>query len=92
LIFANFFIKSLGEKMSEQSRPFDILNGALNKNVLIRLKGGSELRGIMTAYDVHMNLVLQDAEQLENGESKRKLGTMLVRGDSVIFLSPAEEI
>jgi small nuclear ribonucleoprotein len=78
--------------MSEQSRPFDILNGALNKRVLIRLKGGSELRGIMTAYDVHMNLVLQDAEQLENGESKRKLGTMLVRGDSVIFLSPAEEI
>jgi len=75
--------------MGEQ-RPFDILNGALNKKVLIRLKGGSELRGIMTAYDVHMNLVLQDAEQLENGESKRKLGTMLVRGDSVIFLSPAE--
>lgn len=75
-----------------ESRPFDILNGALNKKVLIRLKGGYELRGIMTAYDVHMNLVLQDAEQLENGESKRKLGTMLVRGDSVIFLSPAEEL
>ena len=77
--------------MTEQ-RTFDILNGALNKKVLIRLKGGAELRGIMTAYDVHMNLVLQDAEQLENGESKRKLGTMLVRGDSVVFLSPAEEI
>ena len=75
-----------------ESRPFDILNGALNKKVLIRLNGGSELRGIMTAYDVHMNLVLQDAEQLENGESKRRLGTMLVRGDSVIFLSPASDL
>lgn len=72
-----------------ENRPFDILNGSLNKLVIIRLKGGTELRGKMTAYDVHMNLVLQGAEQLENGEVKRQLGTMLVRGDSVVFLSPA---
>jgi len=73
-----------------ENRPFDILNSSLNKAVIIKLKGGTELRGMMSAYDVHMNLVLQDAEQLENGEVKRKLGTMLVRGDSVVFLSPAE--
>lgn len=72
-----------------ENRPFDILNSSLHKHVIIRLKGGTELRGLMSAYDVHMNLVLQDAEQLENGEVKRKLGTMLVRGDSVVFLSPA---
>ncbi|MFH0817227.1 MAG: LSM domain-containing protein, partial [Candidatus Micrarchaeota archaeon] len=41
------------------------------------------------SYDVHMNLVLESAEQLENGESKRKLGTMLVRGDNVVFISPS---
>jgi len=72
-----------------ESRPFDVLNNSLNKPVIIRLKGGTELRGTMTAYDVHMNIVLQDAEQLENGEVKRKLGTMLVRGDSIVFFSPA---
>lgn len=71
-----------------ENRPFDVLDGALNKAVIIRLKGGTELRGVMSAYDVHMNIVLQDAEQLENGEIKRKLGTMLLRGDSIIFLSP----
>lgn len=74
--------------MSEK-RPFDILNGALNNNVFIRLKGGVEVRGKMASYDVHMNLVLENAEQLENGESKRKLGTMLVRGDNVVFISPS---
>ncbi|MFH1470864.1 MAG: LSM domain-containing protein [Candidatus Micrarchaeota archaeon] len=74
--------------MSEK-RPFDILNGALNNSVLIRLKGGVEVRGKMASYDVHMNLVLENAEQLENGESKRKLGTMLVRGDNVVFISPS---
>jgi len=74
-----------------ENRPFDILDNSLNKAVIIKLKGGIELRGVMTAYDIHMNIVLKDAEQLENGEIKRKLGTMLVRGDSIIFLSPAVE-
>lgn len=71
-----------------EKRPFDILNGALGNNVLIRLKGGIEVRGKMASYDVHMNLVLEEAEHLENGEVKRKLGTMLVRGDNVVFISP----
>jgi small nuclear ribonucleoprotein len=72
------------------NRPFDVLDSALNKAVIIRLKGGTELRGVMSAYDVHLNIVLQDAEQLENGEIKRKLGRMLIRGDSIIFLSPVD--
>lgn len=71
-----------------EKRPFDILNNALGNNVLIRLKGGVEVRGKMASYDVHMNLVLEETEQLENGEVKRKLGTMLVRGDNVVFISP----
>jgi len=72
-----------------EKRPFDVLNNALNNNVLIRLKGGMELRGTMASYDVHMNIVLENTEQLENGELKRKLGTVLLRGDSVVFISPA---
>jgi len=72
-----------------EKRPFDILNAALEKSVLIRLKGGLEVRGKMASYDVHMNLVLEGTEQLENGEVKRKLGTMLLRGDNVVFIAPS---
>ncbi|MEM3399950.1 MAG: LSM domain-containing protein [Candidatus Micrarchaeia archaeon] len=71
-----------------EKRPFDILNNALNGPVLIRLKGGIEVRGKMVSYDVHMNLVLEDAEELQEGQPKRKLGTMLVRGDNIVFISP----
>jgi len=71
-----------------EKRPFDVLNNALGNSVLIRLKGGVEVRGIMASYDVHMNIVLENAEHLENGEVKRKLGTMLVRGDNIVFISP----
>ena len=72
-----------------EKRPFDVLNGALNNNVLLRLKGGIEVRGKMVSYDVHMNLVLEGSEQLENGEVKRKIGTLLVRGDNLVFIAPA---
>jgi small nuclear ribonucleoprotein len=72
--------------MSEK-RPFDALNEALEKPVMVRLKGGMEMRGRISCYDVHMNVVLEDAEQLENGEMKRKLGTVFLRGDNVVFLS-----
>lgn len=72
-----------------EKRPFDVLNQALNNSVLVKLKGGVEIRGTMVSYDVHMNIVLENAEHLENGEVKRKLGTLLLRGDSVVFISPA---
>ena len=76
------------EQMAEK-RPFDILNNALNNNVLIKLKGEVEVRGTLSSFDIHMNIVLENAEELKNGEMKRKLGTVLLRGDTVVFISPA---
>lgn len=71
-----------------EKRPFDILNSGLNSSVLVRIKGGIEIRGTMASYDVHMNIVLENAEELDNGQVKRKIGTMLLRGDSIVFISP----
>ena len=72
-----------------ERRPFDVLNSALNNTVIIGMKGGTEFRGVMVAYDVHMNIVLEKAEQMVNGEVKRGMGTILLRGDSVIYISPS---
>ncbi len=72
-----------------EKRPFDILNAALNNNVVVGLKGGRDIRGLMVSYDVHMNIVLEKAEELEGGEVKRGMGTVLLRGDSVVYISPA---
>ncbi len=70
------------------NRPFDLLNDAIGKEVLVVLKGNSQVRGTLQAFDVHMNLVLENAEQLENGEAKTKYGKLMVRGDSVILINP----
>ncbi|WP_333787499.1 LSM domain-containing protein [Methanomethylovorans sp.] len=69
------------------NRPLDILNNALNTPVIVRLKGAREFRGNLQGYDVHMNLVLEEAEELKEGEA-RKLGTVIIRGDNVVYVSP----
>lgn len=70
------------------SRPLDILEKVLNSRVVVKLRGGRELRGILEAYDLHLNLVVVDAEEVEGEEPRRRLGTVIVRGDNVVFLSP----
>ena len=65
-----------------------LLKGSLNKQVLVKLKGGRELRGILKSFDQHLNLLLEDAEEVKEGRS-RKFEMVLIRGDNVILISPA---
>jgi small nuclear ribonucleoprotein len=69
-------------------RPLDALGNSLNSPVIIKLKGDREFRGVLKSFDLHMNLVLNDAEELEDGEVTRRLGTVLIRGDNIVYISP----
>ena len=69
-------------------RPLDILNECLETPVIVRLKGGRDFRGELQGYDVHLNLVLDKAEELKDGETIKKFGTIVVRGDNVVYISP----
>lgn len=73
----------------EQSRPLDALNRARNKKVILELKNGKQLIGTLNAFDIHINVVLDDAEERAEGETLRKMGTVFVRGDTIILISPA---
>jgi small nuclear ribonucleoprotein len=72
------------------NRPLDVLNKSLQTPVIVRLKGGREFRGILDGYDIHMNLVLINAEEITGGETVKKLGSVVVRGDTVVFVSPSQ--
>jgi len=69
-------------------KPLNVLASAVNKNVIVELKGKKEYRGVLDGYDQHMNLVLKNAEELVNGQLARKLSLTIVRGDNVIYISP----
>jgi len=78
------------EEKMEASRPLDALNSSRNKRVIVELKNGKQLVGKLIAFDIHINIVLEDTEERENGEMKRKLGKTFLRGDTIILISPAE--
>ncbi len=74
----------------EASRPLDALNQARNKRVIVELKNSKQIVGDLKAFDIHINVVLENAEEREAGEVKRKLGTVFIRGDTIIIISPAD--
>lgn len=74
----------------ETSRPLDALNNSRNKRVIVELKNKTQIIGVLKAFDIHINTVLDDAEERENGELKRKIGTVFIRGDTIILISPAQ--
>ena len=72
----------------ENSRPLDALNDARDKRVIVELKNGRQFLGNLKAFDIHINVVLEDAEERENNELKRKLGVVFIRGDTITLISP----
>lgn len=69
-------------------RPFDLLNDSIGKEVLVMLKDDVQFRGTLKAFDVHMNIVLEGAQELRDGELKTKFGKLILRGDNVLYISP----
>lgn len=72
----------------ESSRPLDALNEARNKRVIIDCKNGRQYMGKLRAFDIHINTVLDEAEEHVDGAMKRKLGKVFIRGDTIITISP----
>ena len=73
----------------ESERPLDALNAARGKRVIVELKNQRQYIGNLKAFDIHINTVLEDAEEHIDGALKRKLGKVFIRGDTIILISQA---
>jgi len=71
----------------ELERPLDALNIARGKRVIVELKNQKQIIGNLRAFDIHINVVLDNAEEHAEGQLKRKLGNVFVRGDTIILIS-----
>jgi len=70
-------------------RPLDLLNVSKGKEVLVSLKGDKQFVGTLLAFDIHINVVLDNAKEVHEGEVKKSIGLTFLRGDTIIFISPA---
>jgi U6 snRNA-associated Sm-like protein LSm3 len=81
--------------------PLDLVRLSLDERVYVKCRGERELRGVLHAYDQHMNMVLGDVEETivttevdeETQEeivktAKRTTDFIFVRGDIIILISP----
>ncbi len=74
-----------------QQRPLDVLGNAEHKRLIIQVKNRDKIIGTLKAFDSHLNIWLDDAEvQSADGETSVKLGTVLVRGDNIVLVSPSK--
>ena len=75
-------------------RPIDALDRAKGKKIIVKLKNGDEVSGILKALDLHLNLWIDEAEIINSksgsSENKVRLGTLLVRGDTIVYASPVQ--
>ena len=72
------------------SRPLDTLNEARNKRVIVELKNGKQFVGVLKAFDIHINTVLDEAEERVENKTTRKLGKIFLRGDTIILISTTD--
>ena len=67
--------------------PLDVLERSVNRKMSLQLKDGRVLEGKLVGYDQYMNLVLDEAEERQETNSRR-LGTVLLRGNNVVAIAP----
>ncbi|MDI6916469.1 MAG: LSM domain-containing protein [Thermoplasmatales archaeon] len=67
--------------------PINVLEKSLNTQITLLLKDNRLLEGKLVGFDDYMNMVLEDVEENKDG-ALRRLGTVILRGNNVITISP----
>ncbi|KAL0083084.1 hypothetical protein F4703DRAFT_1725360, partial [Phycomyces blakesleeanus] len=80
--------------------PLDLVRLSLDERIYVKLRGDRELRGVLHAYDGHLNMVLGEVEEtitiVDVNEDTfeelvrtviRNFDMLFVRGDGVILVS-----
>lgn len=91
----------MAEEEAAVKEPLDLIKLSLDEKIYVKLRGDRELRGVLHAYDQHLNMILGPVEETvttveiddETYEeivktNKRNVPYLFVRGDGVILVSP----
>ncbi len=70
-------------------RPLDLLNTSRGKEVIVQLKNEKQFVGTLRAFDIHINVVLDNTKEMHNGQMTKNLGLVFLRGDTIIYISPS---
>ena len=63
-----------------------LMSSCKGKIVLLRLRNNKTIQGALIDFDIHMNLTLDNAEDITE-EKHLNLGKVLLRGDNILAIS-----
>ena len=81
----------MSNKNNSQQRsknPLQILQNSQGSIILLRLKDGTEYKGLLKEIDAYMNMILEDATELLEGTPVAKYNEIFIRGNNLLFIKP----
>ena len=69
-------------------QPLKALHNAVNSEILIRLKDGTEYKGKLKEADSYMNMIITDAKEIIDGNNVAKYNEIFIRGNNILFIKP----
>jgi len=55
----------------------------MDLRVDIQLNGDRRVQGVLKGYDPFLNITLDEAEEIKGENERRKLGTLVIRGNTI---------
>jgi len=79
---------SRNNNQQRSKNPLNILQNAQNSQILLRLKDGTEYKGLLKEIDAYMNMILEDATEIMDGSPVAKYNEIFIRGNNLLFIKP----
>jgi len=71
---------------SPNNQSTNILQGSLNKDILLKLKGKRTIKGKLKSFDQYMNLTLENATEII-GDKTQKMGEIFIKGENIVIIA-----
>ena len=73
--------------MSSPNNQSNILQGSVNKDILLKLKGKRTIKGKLKSFDQYMNLTLENATEVLEEDRVQQMGEIFIKGENIIIIA-----
>jgi small nuclear ribonucleoprotein len=78
----------MSSQNNKSKNPLTILQNAMGSTIILRLKDGTEYRGLLREIDAYMNMILSEATEIMDGSPVAKYNEIFIRGNNLLFIKP----
>ena len=73
--------------MSSPNNQSNILQGSVNKDILLKLKGKRTIKGKLKSFDQYMNITLENATEVLEEDRVQQMGEIFIKGENIIIIA-----